>query len=110
MAQKVQIILEDDIDGSPAEETIQFGLDGKNYEIDLNKGHAKKLRSALAEFSGAARTVGRNGTKKSSAGMKRTEIGPDPKLIRDWARSNGHNVPDRGRIPGPVREAYDAAH
>lgn len=109
MAQKVQIILEDDLDGSPAEETIPFGLDGKNYEIDLNKNHAKKLRAALAEFVGSARSAGRMNGKKSG-GAKRIEIGPDAKLVRDWARSNGHDVPDRGRIPGPVREAYDAAH
>lgn len=111
MAQKVQIILEDDLDGSPADETIQFGLDGKNYEIDLNKSHAKKLREALGTFVGSARSAGRV-TKggKSAGGQKRIELGPSASEIRDWARSNGHEVPDRGRIPGEVRAAFDAAH
>lgn len=109
MAQKVHIVLEDDLDGSPAGETIQFGLDGKSYEIDLNEKNADKLRKSLRNFVDSARSVGRMNTKKSG-GAKRIDIGPDAKLVRDWARSNGHDVPDRGRIPGPIREAFDAAH
>jgi len=108
MAQKVHIVLEDDLDGSPATETVSFGLDGKSYEIDLNDKNAGKLRDALAQYVGAGRSVGgaRRGRKPSTS----TNLGPSAREIRDWARSNGHKVPDRGRIPGDVREAFEAAH
>ena len=110
MAQKVHIVLEDDLDGSPADETVSFGLDGKSYEIDLNDKNAGKLRDALAQYVGAARSVGgarRGGRKASSAG---NNLGPSAREIRDWARSNGHSVPDRGRIPADVRSAFEAAN
>ncbi len=109
MAQKVHIVLEDDLDGSPATETVSFGLDGKTYEIDLNDKNAGKLRDALAQYVGAGRSVGgarRGGRKSASA----TNLGPSAREVRDWARSNGHDVPDRGRIPADVRAAFDAAN
>ncbi len=110
MAQKVQIILEDDLDGGEADETVSFALDGTSYEIDLNEDNATKLREALATYVGHARKVtgsrGGRGRAKSSA----SSSGPSPKEVREWARENGHEVPDRGRIPADVREAYDAAH
>lgn len=110
MAQKVQILLEDDIDGSPAEETISFALDGKAYEIDLNEKNAMKLRSALSKFVDAGRVAGRmNGTRRTTGG-KRTELGPSAREVRDWATSNGYEVPDRGRIPKSIRDLFDAAH
>jgi hypothetical protein len=108
VAQKVQILLEDDLDGSPATETIPFALDGKAYEIDLNEKNAVKLRTSLQKFVSAARStrqVGASGKKKTV-----TQLGPSAREIRDWAHSNGHPVPDRGRIPGPVRDAFLAAH
>ena len=109
MAQKVHIVLEDDLDGSPATETVSFGLDGKSYEIDLNDKNAGKLRDALAQYVGAGRSVGgaRRGRKASSAS---NNLGPSAREIRDWARSNGHDVPDRGRIPADVRSAFEAAN
>ncbi len=108
MAQKVHIVLEDDLDGSPATETVSFGLDGKTYEIDLNDKNAGKLRDALAQYVGAARsTGGRRGGRKSSSA---TNLGPSAREVRDWARSNGYDVPDRGRIPADVRAAFDAAN
>ena len=108
MAQKVHIVLEDDLDGSPATETVSFGLDGTTYEIDLNDKNAAKLRDALARYVGAARAVGGSGrrTRRSSG----TNLGPSAREVRDWARSNGHEVPDRGRVPADVRAAFDAAH
>ena len=108
MAQKVHIVLEDDLDGSPATETVSFGLDGKTYEIDLNDKNAGKLRDALAPYVGAGRSTGgrRGGRKTSSA----TNLGPSAREVRDWARSNGYKVPDRGRIPADVRAAFDAAN
>ena len=112
MAQKVQIILEDDLDGGEADETVSFALDGTSYEIDLNDANATKMREALAPYVAHARKVtgsrgGRRSGGRSTAG---SGSGPTPKEIREWARENGHDVPDRGRIPTEVREAYDAAH
>ena len=112
MAQKVHIVLEDDLDGSPASETVSFGLDGKSYEIDLNEKNAAKLRDVLSGYVGAARSVGtaRRGRKGGSSGSSATNLGPSAREVRDWARSNGHDVPDRGRIPSDVRAAFEAAH
>jgi hypothetical protein len=108
MAQKVNIVLVDDLDGSEAAETVSFGLDGASYEIDLNKKNAAALRDALAGYVGHARKVGtgsRRGRKSAAA-----TGGPSAREIRDWARSNGMEVPDRGRVSADVRQAYDAAH
>ncbi len=113
MAQKVNIILVDDIDGSEATETVTFGLDGTTYEIDLNDENAAALRDALATYVGHGRKVGagpRRGRRASSSSSGAAANGPSAKEIRDWARANGHDVPDRGRVSAEVREAYDAAH
>ncbi|GAB2971598.1 histone-like nucleoid-structuring protein Lsr2 [Nocardioides montaniterrae] len=107
MAQKVNIVLVDDIDGSDATQTVTFGLDGATYEIDLNDEHAAQLRDALAAYVGNARKVGRAGarrTTKASSGD-----GASAKEVREWAKSNGYDVPERGRIPAEIREAFDAA-
>jgi Lsr2 len=108
MAQKVHIVLEDDLDGSDATQTVSFGLDGTSYEIDLNDNNAAALRDALAAYVGHGRKVsgsrrGRRSSSSSSGGN-----GHSAKEIRDWARSNGHQVPERGRIPATVREAFEA--
>jgi hypothetical protein len=106
MAQKVHIVLVDDLDQSDAEETVAFGLDGKEYAIDLNKKNARSLRDALAPYVAHARPVSSRGTRRST----RTGSGPAASEIRAWARENGFNVPDRGRVAAEVREAYAAAH
>lgn len=107
MAKKVQIILEDDIDGSEAAETVSFALDGTTYEIDLNDANAAKLRDSLALFVGHAQKVsGRRGGAKKAA----VAGGTAPKVMREWGKSNGYTVPDRGRIPAEVRSAFEAAH
>lgn len=106
MAQRVNIVLVDDIDGSDATETVAFGLDGTSYEIDLNEKHAAKLRDALASYVGHARKVG--GGRRTRSSAKASATGASAKEIRDWARSNGFKVPDRGRIPADVREAFEA--
>ena len=108
MAQKVSIVLVDDLDGSEATETVTFGLDGTTYEIDLNEKHAKAMRDALAGYVGNARKVG--GSRRSSRKTAAAASGHSAREIRDWARSNGHDVPERGRIPGAVREAFEAAN
>src|SRR6476619_1756586 len=108
MAQKVHIVLVDDLDGTEATQTVSFGLDGTSYEIDLNDKNAAKLREAFATYVGHARKV--SGTRRGRRGAATTSSGHSAKEIRDWARSNGRKVPERGRIPGEVREAFDAAH
>jgi hypothetical protein len=106
MAQKVHITLEDDLDGGNAAETVSFGLDGRSYEIDLNAKNAKALRDALAKYVAAARRSG----GRTGGAKRRTQAGTSAREIRDWARSNGHKVPDRGRIPSDLREAFESAH
>jgi hypothetical protein len=107
MAQKVHITLEDDLNGGDATETVVFGLDGRSYEIDLNDKNAAKLRDALAPYVAAGR---RGGSSRATSAKRRTQMGTSAREIRDWARSNGQKVPDRGRIPADVREAFEAAH
>lgn len=112
MAQKVNIVLVDDIDGSEAEETVTFGLDGTTYEIDLNDEHAQGLRDALAPYVGYARkvtTARRSGGGRKSSSSAASSGGASAAEVREWARSNGFDVPERGRIPANVREAFDAA-
>lgn len=109
VAQRVQIILEDDFDGSEADETVSFGLDGAEYEIDLSTDNATELRNALAPWLGHARKVG--GRKRSRAAAKSTtESGGSTSDIRAWAIDNGMEVSSRGRISAEVREAYEKAH
>lgn len=105
MAQKVNIVLVDDIDGSDATETIAFGLDGATYEIDLNDKHAAALRDALSGYLGHARKVTTSRGRKA----KTSTSGPSARELRDWARSNGYEVSDRGRVPSNVRDAFEAA-
>jgi hypothetical protein len=108
MAQKVHIVLEDDLDGSDATQTVSFALDGTSYEIDLNDKNAEALRDAFAVYVGHGRRLsgGRRGRRTASAGS----AGASAKEIREWARANGHQVPERGRIPATVRDAYVSAH
>lgn len=104
MAQRVVVTLFDDIDGGEAAETVSFGLDGKTYEIDLSSANAEKLRLALAPFVEAGRR-----RSKSGKTFRRTSIAPDPATVRAWARSNGMDVPPRGRIPKKVYDAFAEA-
>ncbi|MBH1934583.1 Lsr2 family protein [Streptomyces sp. AV19] len=105
MAQRVVVTLFDDIDGGEAAETVTFGIDGKSYEIDLNTANAKKLRLALEPYLDAGRKRARSGKA-----YRRTSVAPDPAAVRAWARSNGMEVPPRGRIPKRVYEAFNAAN
>ncbi|QXT29833.1 Lsr2 family protein [Rothia dentocariosa] len=113
MAQKVRIILEDDLDGGPAEETVRFGLDGAHYEIDLSSANAARLRDAIRPFASKGRRVqvgasqrGSRSGRGSSAPVKRN---PETAAIRKWARENGYEVSDRGRIHQEIQDAYYAA-
>lgn len=109
MARKVQVHLLDDIDGSTAEETLKFGLDGTNYEIDLSAKHAEKLRAAVAKFVLKARRVGRSHVVSRGRGggpAKADRV--QNQAIRDWAKSKGIDVSNRGRIPAAIIEQYQA--
>jgi nucleoid-associated protein Lsr2 len=111
MAQRVNIVLEDDLDGSEADETVTFALDGVTYEIDLNAKNAAALRDALAQYVGHARRAAGRRAAGRPAGSGRSGGGKrDLGDVREWARSNGHQVSDRGRISAEVQAAYDKAH
>ncbi len=108
MAKKVQVVYVDDLDNSvAADETVAFGLDGKSYTIDLSAAHAAQLRDALAIYVAHGEVVGR----ASRAGRRSARsAGPSAGEIRDWAKSQGLEVSERGRISAEVRAAYEAAH
>ena len=109
MAQRVQYLLVDDIDGTEAVETVSFSLDGVSYEIDVTAANAKKLRNDLSSWVGhARRSGGRKSSRKAgaSAGQRRGDLS----AVREWARKNGHQVSDRGRISADILGAYDKAH
>jgi hypothetical protein len=109
MAQKVTVLLVDDLDGGPADETVSFALDGEAYEIDLTSANAAAFRDAMARYRGVARKVGGRSGARRGSGRRR---GGDNRTaqIREWARANGHQVNERGRIPASVVEAYEKAH
>ena len=125
MAQK--ILLVDDIDNdSEASETLTFGLDGVDFEIDLNEAHAGELRTAVGKFTQYARRVTKGGKSKVSTAKQLTSPAAPAKdsaakngtahskhsarEIRDWARTNGIDVPDKGRVPNEVTALFEAAH
>jgi hypothetical protein len=104
MASKVTIELVDDLDGRSADETVGFGLDGKEFEIDLSQHNAGNLRKALEPFTAAARVIGRGKSRRPT--LTRDF---DPVAVRKWAASNGVEVSKRGRIPGDVLARFQAA-
>ena len=108
----VQLI--DDIDASEAAETIVFAIDGATYEIDLSAEHAAQLRDALAVYVANARRAPSRG-ERSGSSSRRSSSAPridreQISAIREWARSNGHSIGSKGRIPGHIVEAYHSAH
>lgn len=108
MAQHVNVKFVDDLDGSEASDTIFFGLEGRHYEIDLSDENAAKLRDTLASFVGAARKSGGRSftSSRPRASRPATADREHTATIRQWARDNGHNISERGRIPGTVLQAY----
>ncbi len=109
VAQKIQTLFIDDIDGTAAEGTIRFALDGTDYEIDLNAQHAAALRKAMAKYvdaarrtSAAARRPTRSGRRSSASGLNTTEV-------REWAKAQGIEVKDRGRVPAELVVRFRAA-
>jgi hypothetical protein len=109
MAQKVQTLFIDDLDGTEAEGSVQFGLDGTDYEIDLNSEHAEELRTALGRYVAAARRVSGTGRPAARPGRRSASADVDTKDVRQWARDQGIELKDRGRVPTNVVARFRAA-
>ncbi len=109
MAQKVQTLLIDDLDGSKADGTVRFGLDGTEYEIDLNAGHAQQLRDTLARYVSAARRVGGAARRPARSGRSASASGVNTTEVREWAKAQGIGVKDRGRVPAELVVKFKAA-
>ena len=114
MARKVITLLTDDLDGGEADRTVEFGIDGVNYRIDLSEKNAGKLRKALDTYISAGSRIGRNApenrrTARRGAGGAPTRTDRDQnRAIREWAAKNGYEVSERGRIPAAVVTAYNS--
>jgi hypothetical protein len=106
MAQRIQTLLIDDLDGGEAAGTVRFGLDGAEYEIDLSAAHDDELRKALQQYLAHARRTG--GTARTAARTRRGAA-VDTAKVREWAREQGIEVKDRGRVPASVVEQYQTA-
>src|SRR5579859_1227303 len=110
MAQKIQTLFIDDIDGGEADGTVRFGLDGAEYEIDLSVAHDAELRDALSRYVGHARKVTARGARQPAGrGAGRRPSSIDTTAIRAWARENGIDIKERGRVPAEVVAKYHAA-
>jgi hypothetical protein len=110
VAQKIQTVFVDDLDGSEAEGTVRFGLDGSEYEIDLNADHAQALREALAPYVGAARRAGGGAARRPARTPRRAPAtGLNTTEVREWAKSQGIDVKDRGRVPAELVVKFKAA-
>lgn len=109
MAQRVEIIIEDDLDGSEDAHTVTFALDGATYEIDLSEDHSDQLRTTLASWIAAGRKIGgrrATGPKTAQAPIDREQLD----AVREWGRANGYTVSDRGRVSATVQQAFQQAH
>jgi hypothetical protein len=116
MARQLVALLTDDLDGGAADRTVEFGLDGRNYTIDLSDKNVGKLRKALEPYITAGTRVGRGSMDRRGAarGHASATTGRSSRdqnqAIREWAGRNGYEVSERGRIPASVVEAFDKAH
>lgn len=112
MAKVETVRLVDDISGDEAQETVDFGLDGRRFRIDLTAAHARRLRDDLAPFLAAARAADSPGSQRARTRAATAGSGSDGatrehnRVVREWARENGFTVSERGRIPAEVAEAY----
>jgi hypothetical protein len=108
MAQQIQTLFIDDIDGGAADGTVRFGLDGTNYEIDLSDEHTDELRKALGKYIEHSRKVA--GTARRSArGLRSGAPAIDTAKVREWAKGNGYDIKDRGRVPADLVAKYQEA-
>ncbi len=109
MAQKIQTLFIDDLDGSEAEGTVRFGLDGTEYEIDLNAQHAQDLRKALARYVSAGRRAGGGARRPARSARRASANGLNTTEVREWAKAQGIEVKDRGRLPAELVVKFKAA-
>lgn len=110
MAQKVEVHLIDDLDGGAADETVSFGLDGTQYVIDLNQKNAKRLRESVARYIDAARKEKSDRLAGRGAGRKATQVGPNTSDVREWAKTQGYDVSERGRVAKDLIVKFQEAH
>jgi hypothetical protein len=111
MARKVEVTLIDDLDGGDADETVSFGLDGTRYEIDLSAANAKKLRNSLAKFVDAARKdKGARQPGRAVARKAAAPAGPNTSDVREWAKAQGFEVSERGRVANDLIVKFQEAH
>ena len=109
MAQKVQTVFIDDLDGTEADGTVRFSLDGTEYEIDLTAGHTQQLREALAPYVDAGRRVSGSVRRPARAARRPQPSGPNTTEVREWAKAQGMDVKDRGRVPAELIVKFKAA-
>ena len=107
MAQRMTVILTDDLDGGDADQTIRFGFEGKAFSIDLSTKNAEKFRKLIAPYVQAGRREVSIPGPRRSQGTRSSDV--DPKAVRAWAQSNGYHVNPRGRVAGEIVEAFKAA-
>jgi hypothetical protein len=108
MAQKIQTLFIDDIDGGEAEGTVRFGLDGNDYEIDLSAKHSEELQAALQKYVTHARKIS-SAARRSATRVGRKPSATDTVAVRAWAKENGLDIKERGRIPADVVAKYREA-
>jgi hypothetical protein len=106
---KIQTLFIDDLDGSEAEGTVRFGLDGTEYEIDLNAEHAQALRDTLARYMQVARRAGGDSRRRVRGGRRASADGLNTTEVREWAKAQGIEVKDRGRVPAELVVKFKAA-
>lgn len=109
MAQKIQTLFIDDIDGGAADGTVRFSLDGNEYEIDLNAAHTGELRTALRTYIEHGRKIGGSARRAAGGRGGRRASGVDTVAVRTWARENGYDIKDRGRVPADLVAKYEEA-
>lgn len=110
MAQQVHVVLVDDLDGSAADETVTFAMDGISYEIDLTADNAERLRDGMSEWVQNARRLSGVRKRGNRTATKQSTVGASNGTIREWARANGHEVSERGRIKAEIIDAFNAAN
>ena len=105
MAQKVTVEMTDDLDGSQADTTVSFAIDGNAYEIDLSKRNAAAMRRTFDRYIEHARKAGRS--TRRTRGTRDRRHSSD---VRAWAKARGIQVSERGRIPASVVSQYEKAN
>lgn len=110
MAQRIETKLICDLTGAEADETIEFGFEGKSYRIDLTKQYADAFRDIMADYVNASAVVGKSADRRTRGSGAPRANRDQTRAVREWAQKNGYNVSTRGRIPVEVQQAFDQAH